>query len=51
MEGDNFITSKQKFVIGKTWAYVALILIAVILIYLYRCHHQEPKVFREPDSL
>jgi hypothetical protein len=40
----------EKIVIGKTWFYVALILLAVILIYAYRCHHEEPKVFREPES-
>ena len=43
--------TKPKIVIGKTWFYVALVMLCVILIYMYRCHHEEPKVFREPDCL
>lgn len=44
-------TTDTKIVIGKTWFYVALILIAVILIFMYRCHHEQPKNFKEPDAL
>jgi len=40
----------QKIVIGKTWFYVALVLLGVILIYAYRCHHKEPELFREPET-
>jgi len=42
-------TQVNKIVIGKTWVYVFIILLSVIFIYLYRCHHEEPKLFREPE--
>lgn len=41
----------QKIVIGKTWFYVALVILGALFIYMYRCHHEEPKHFREPDFL
>ena len=41
---------KEKIVIGKTWAYVLLALIAALLIYLYREHQKPPTNFKEPSA-
>jgi len=42
---------QEKIVIGKTWFYVALLFIGVLLIYMYRCHHipPDPKSYVEPE--
>ena len=49
---ENYQT-KEKIVIGKTWFYVALILLAALLIYLYRCNKEplDPNIYKEPDHL
>jgi hypothetical protein len=40
----------QKIVIGKTWFYVALLLIVSLLIYSHKCHQEfTPKRYKEPD--
>lgn len=41
---------EDKIVIGKTWAYVFVLIMAALFIYLYREHHKPPLVYHEPDS-
>lgn len=52
MENIEFDKPSEKIVIGKTWFYVALIILGVILIFCYREHNKplDPKTYKEPDS-
>lgn len=49
---DYYQEPPQKIVIGKTWFYVALVLLGAILIYLHRCHKEplDPNLYKEPDN-
>lgn len=41
---------QDKIVIGKTWTYVLLLLLAALFIYLYREYNKPPIIFHEPPN-
>lgn len=51
MECEGPVEQPQKIVIGKTWAYVFVLFLAALFIYLYREHQKPPKVYKEPNSI